>query len=247
MWGAKFWPPFFLSFPFSFLLSPSSTFLPPLLLFTFFFHLIFLLHPTISSLKNYFPKLLNLPSLISLNIYIYIYFQILLVLAIFLHTHFQNPLFFAQKCHPPPMDLLYLLFMERNIIHHLNGMMRRSSFKTPRLMLHIPTWTSRWVFLCFFFWKNVISMLHWKFDVETLSFYCVHLLEFGALYDWLCCNLGFGAFLNCCIFWSWCNLDNVDGSWILAMLVICDFVEWILAWILGALKLWKICCVGLVE
>ena len=73
MWGAKFWPPFFLSFPFSFLLSPSSTFRPPLLLFTFFFHLIFLLHPTISSLKNYFPKLLNLPSLISLNIYIYIY------------------------------------------------------------------------------------------------------------------------------------------------------------------------------
>jgi len=35
--------------------------------------------------------------------------------------------------------------------------------------------------------------------------------------------------------------------WNLAMYVICGVVEWILAWILGALKLWKICCTGLVE
>ena len=242
MWGAEFWPPFFLSFPFFFFafsfLHLSSTIVT-----------IHLLLPLDFSSSHHFlsKKVTFLSFSIFLRSSPSIFFQILVFLAIFLHTHFQNPLFFAQKCHPPPMDLLFLLFMERNIIHHLNGMMRRSSFKTPRLMLHIPTWTSRWVFLCFFVWKNVISMLHWKFDVETLSFYCVHLLEFGALYDWLCCNLGFGAFLNCCIFWSWCNLDNVDGSWILAMLVICDFVEWILAWILGALKLWKICCVGLVE
>ena len=82
-------------------------------------------------------------------------------LAIFLHTyfcetHFHTPLFFALKCHPPPMGSLFLLFMERNIIHHLNGMMRRVSFKTPRSMLHIPTWTSRWVFLCFFVWKKML-------------------------------------------------------------------------------------------
>ena len=143
-----------------------------------------------------------------------IFFQILVFLAIFLHTHFcethfHTPLFFAQKCHPLPMGPLFLLFMERNIIHHLNGMVRRSFFKTPRPKLHIPTWTSWWVFLCFFVRKNVISMFDWKFDVETLSFYYVLLLEFGALHGWPCCNLGFGAFLNCCIFWSWFNLNNV--------------------------------------
>ena len=40
------------------------------------------------------------------------------------------------------------------------------------------------------------------------------------------------------------------GHWshkIVAMLAICDVVGWTLAWILGALKLWKISCVGLVE
>ena len=46
---------------------------------------------------------------------------------------------------------------------------------------------------------------------------------------------------------AWCNLSNVGGPWILAILVICDVIEWILAWILGTLKLWKICCIGLVE
>ena len=76
-----------LFFFFSFLLSPSSTFLPSLLLFTFFFHLIFLLHPTISSLKNYFPKLLNLPLLISLNI-----FSNPCVWSSLLHTHFMKPI-----------------------------------------------------------------------------------------------------------------------------------------------------------
>ena len=46
---------------------------------------------------------------------------------------------------------------------------------------------------------------------------------------------------------AWRNLSNVSGPWILAILVICDVIEWILAWILGALKLWKICCIGLVK
>ena len=92
---------------------------------------------------------------------------------------------------------------------------------------------------------NVVFMFHWGFDVGTLSLCCcVVLLKFEALHGWPCCNLGFGAFLNRCIFWSWCNLDNVGGSWILPMLVICDVVEWILAWILGALKFWKICLCG---
>ena len=52
-------------------LLPLSSFflLPPLSLFTSFFHLDFLLPYTISSLKENFPKLLNLPSFISLNIF----------------------------------------------------------------------------------------------------------------------------------------------------------------------------------
>ena len=54
--------------PFSFLLHLSSTSLPPLTLFTFFFPLIFLLHVTISSHKKHFSKLLNLPSYIFINI-----------------------------------------------------------------------------------------------------------------------------------------------------------------------------------
>ena len=52
-------------------LLPLSSFflLPPLSLFTSFFHLDFLLPYTISSLKENFPKLFNLPSFISLNIF----------------------------------------------------------------------------------------------------------------------------------------------------------------------------------
>ena len=34
---------------------------------------------------------------------------------------------------------------------------------------------------------------------------------------------------------------------ILTMLVVCDVVGWILAWILGSLALWKICVVSLYE
>ena len=59
-----------LSFFFFFVSFLSSFFLlPPLSLFTSFFHLDFLLPYTISSLKKHFPKLLNIPSLITLNIF----------------------------------------------------------------------------------------------------------------------------------------------------------------------------------
>ena len=69
--GAEFWPPFIVfSFSFFFFAFRSSFFLLPLLLlFTSFFHLDFLLPYTISSLKKHFPKLLNIPSLITLNIF----------------------------------------------------------------------------------------------------------------------------------------------------------------------------------
>ena len=142
--GVEFWPPicFSLLFFFFFLLLPPFSFLPPLTLFTLIFTLIFLLHLNISSQKKKknFSKLLNLPSLISL----YIFLDPCVVehfchTPIFGESHFQIHLFFAPKCHLLPMDPLFLLLMERNTIHHLNGMMRRGSFKTPRPMLHIPT------------------------------------------------------------------------------------------------------------
>ena len=144
--GAEFWPPICLVSLFFFFASSFITFLPPLTLFIFFLHLIFLLQLTISSLKKKkcFSKLLNLPSLISLNISLDS-----CVLEHFCHTptfggtHFQTHIFIASKCLLLQMDPLFLLFIARNMIHHLNGMMRRGSFKTPRPMLRILTWTSR--------------------------------------------------------------------------------------------------------
>ena len=73
------------------------------------------------------------------------------------------------------------------------------------------------------------------------------LVGIWALYDWSCCNLGFGAFLKCCVFGHGVTRTRLVIYGILAMLIICDVVGWTLAWILGALALWKICCVGLVE
>ena len=69
--GAEFWPPtFWLSLLFFFASSFILFFFPRLTLFTIFFTLHFILHPTIYSLKNYFPKLLNTPSFISLNFFL---------------------------------------------------------------------------------------------------------------------------------------------------------------------------------
>ena len=65
--GQNLCPPLLCFSLFSFFASSSSNFLPPLTLFIFFFPLIFLLL-TISSHKKHFPKLLNFPSSISINI-----------------------------------------------------------------------------------------------------------------------------------------------------------------------------------
>ena len=132
MWGLKFWPPTSLFLHFSFLLHLSSTFLPPLALFIFFFPLIFLLYFTISSYKKHFSKLLNLPSSISINISLD-----LCVLSISItHPFLVKPIFFASRWLLPPRDLLFLLFMVRNMIQHLSGMMMMDFFKTLGPMLH---------------------------------------------------------------------------------------------------------------
>ena len=118
------------------------------------------------------------------------------------------------------MDPLFLLFMARNMIHHLNGMMRRGSFKTPRPMLHILTWTSRWVFLWFLCLEKCCFMFHWKFDGETLSFVV-----------WSCwnvrhCIIDHVVMLALEHFWSviflvWTMLVTYG---ILAILTICDVI-----------------------
>ena len=137
--------PHFPCLSFFFLLSLPPLFLPPLTLFTFIFTLNFLLHLTISSpKKKIFSKLLNLSSLISLNIFLDpCVLEHFCHTPIFGETHFQIHLFFAPTCLLLPMDLLFSLFMARNMIQHLIRMMRRGFFKTPRPMLHILTWTSR--------------------------------------------------------------------------------------------------------
>ena len=112
-------------------------------------------------------------------------------------------------------------------------------------------------FFGFFCLEKCCFMLHWKFDGETLSFCCVILLEFGALYDWSCCNVGFGAFLKCCIFpfffffghgviWTilvaYGILGNVDNLWCCWMnfgldfwgmdivKILCCRLGWIYSW-----------------
>ena len=96
--GGRILAPHFPYLLFSFLLSPSSTFLPPLTLFILFFHLIFLFHLTISSPKkntflSFSTSLYSSPS---------IFFRSLCSCALLLHTHFwwnplSNPSFLCTK------------------------------------------------------------------------------------------------------------------------------------------------------
>ena len=75
-----------------FFASSSSTFLPPLALFTSFFLFIFLLHLTISSHKKHFSKLLHLPLSISINISLDLCILSIFITQPFLvKPIFQNP------------------------------------------------------------------------------------------------------------------------------------------------------------
>ena len=242
--GLNYWPPFCACFHLFFSSPSSLSLLSPLLLFTSFFHLHFLHSQTISSLENHFPRLLNLLSFISLNIT-----SDLCVLdqlrnkPICLKPISKLP-FFALSWHLP-RGHLFLLSMGWNIIHPLNGMRKKGSFKTLKPMLHTPKRTSRWAHFCFFVGKFVDFMFCWELDGRTLSFCCcLFLLEFWTLYDLVgnhCVIMWFSLFwaifeLLKCLVW---NLDNVDDLWNLAMYVTCGIVEWILTWILWVLKSWK--------
>ena len=160
MWGAK---TFWLSLLFFFVSSFIIFFFPPLTLFTLFFTLHFLLHPTIFSLKNYFPKLLNPPSLISLNIF---FFQILVFLSTFAaHTFLVKP-------------ILKLLFsLHKNVILFQWTIFSYFSWKEISSIIWMEWWG--WApsrpqdpcstfphgfqvefFFGFFVWKNFVPMHH---------------------------------------------------------------------------------------
>ena len=92
VWGPKFPPPALPCLSLFFFASSSSTFLPPLALFTSFFLLIFLLHLTISSHKKHFSKLLHLPLSISINISLDLCILSIFITQPFLvKPIFQNP------------------------------------------------------------------------------------------------------------------------------------------------------------
>ena len=125
-------------------------------------------------------------------------------------------------------------------------MMRRGSFKTPNPCSIFSHGHQGEFFFGFFAWKNIVSCFIESLMVSHCHFF-VWLLEFGALYDWSCCNVGFEAFLKCCIFCHGIIWTMLVAYGILTMLVDCNVVGWVLSWILGVLALWKICFVGLYE
>ena len=127
MWGPKFCPPTSLFLPFSLFCFILTNFSPSI-------NTIHLLHFTLSSHKKHFSKLLNFPSSISINISLDpCVFEHFHHTSIFGETHFS----IASRWLLPPRDPLLLLFIVRNMIPHLIGMMRMGFFKTLGPMPHI--------------------------------------------------------------------------------------------------------------
>ena len=176
-----------LSLSSSFFTLPSSLFfLPPLSLFTHFLHLHFLPRHTISSLENHSPKLLNLLSFISLNIFL----DLCVLDHLCYKPIFWNPspnlhfffFFFLHWQWHLPMGLPFFLLMGKNITHPLNGMRKKGSSKTHAP--HSKTDFKVSSFFGFFVGKFASFMFCWELDVETLSFCCcLLLLKLWTLYD----------------------------------------------------------------
>ena len=149
--------------------------LPPLLLFTSPFHLDFLPHYTISSLKNHFPKLLNLLSLISPKI-----FSDLCVLDHFCHkpnfeTHLQTSIFFciANGISNWPS---FLTFNGKKYHPSLEWNDGKGLFQDPKTHASHSNMDFKVSLLClllfFFIGIFVDFMFYCKHGVETLSFGC---------------------------------------------------------------------------
>ena len=83
-------------------------------------------------------------------------------------------------------------------------------------------------------WSLKLGIENLKFGIESLMLRHCHCVivcscwNLGHLHDWSCCNLGFGALLNCCIFF-------IHGvTW--TMLVSREFWQcwgFVVEWILG--------------
>ena len=148
----------------------------------------------------------------------------------------------------------FLTFNGKNIIHPLNGMRKRGSFKTLRPILHTPKKTSRWAhFLDFFVGKFVDFMFCWELGVETLSFGCyLLLLKFCILHGWVGNShdhvvilalgqfwivelVGIVKFGQC---WWFMKFSNVCSLWYCWMSFDLNFVG------IDVRKIW---CVGLFE
>ena len=192
--GAEFWSPFPFFFFFFFLLfSLLSSFflLPPLLLFTSFFHLNFLLHYTISSLKKLLSETFQ-PSFTHLPQYLFIS---LCSWPFLLHTHFVKLISklsfsFHYQWHRLPIGLPFSHLMGKNTTHLLNGMIKKGSFMTPRPMLNTLKWASRWVFIFLFLCWEICwfhaSLKVWCWDIVIWLLFA------------LCWKLGHGFFGNSC-------------------------------------------------
>ena len=175
--GANFWPPF--SFvPFSFYAFPSSLFsLPPLLLFTLFFHLHFLPHYTISSLENHFPKFLNLLSFISLNHF----FRSLCSWPLLLQTHFWIPspnfhffaLIMASSKTPSSLTFNGKKYHPSLEWNEEEGLLQDPKTHAPHSKMDFKV---SFIFLNSFVGKFGDFMFYWGLGVETLSFDCYLLI-----------------------------------------------------------------------
>ena len=175
--GANFWPPFsFVSF--SFYAFPSSLFsLPPLLLFTLFFHLHFLPHYTISSLENHFPKFLNLLSFISLNHF----FRSLCSWPLLLQTHFWIPspnfhffaLIMASSKTPSSLTFNGKKYHPSLEWNEEEGLLQDPKTHAPHSKMDFKV---SFIFLNSFVGKFGDFMFYWGLGVETLSFDCYLLI-----------------------------------------------------------------------
>ena len=99
-----------------------------------------------------------------------------------------------------------------------------------------------------FAWKNVVSCFIENLTVRHCHFVVCSCWKLGYCMIDHVVMLVLEHFWSVHFFLSWCVTWTMLVAYgILTMLVVCDVVGWILAWILGALALWKICVVGLYE
>ena len=195
-------------FPSFFFTSSSSlSLLPPLLLFTSFFHLHFLHSHTISSLENHFPRLLNLFSFISLNIS-----SDLCVL-----DHLCNKPIFLKPISTPPFFASsvafskgpsFLTFNRKKYHPSLEWSEEERLLQDPKT--HAPHSKKDFKVSSFFLCWQIFLILCFVESLMLRRCYFVvvcscwnfeHCMIWLETLVWSCCTLSFGAFLNFWVTW----------------------------------------------